>query len=311
MSEPVIRIPPQLRAAVDEDDDPERCEWLAALPERIARLARDWELELGEPYLPGGQCAWVAPATNSAGDELALKVGWRHREAEHEADALRLCDGGGAVRCLKTRALEDTSSLLLERCVPGVQLKDAVAEPEQDAILAGLLRRLWDHEPPAGHPFGTLESMCNRWADDCDRCLEYHAPDHAPDHAPGLDRGLDPGLAKAGIEIFRELPHTADRQVLLSTDLHAGNVLASRREPWLAIDPKPFVGDPAFDPVQHMLNCDERLAADPGGLARRMAELLDLDPGRVRLWLFARCAQESPWNAAMREPARILASTLP
>ena len=129
--------------------------------------------------------------------------------------------------------------------------------------------------------------------------LERHAP------------GLDPGLARAAIEIFRELPTTADRSVLLSTDLHAGNVLASRREPWLAIDPKPFVGDPAFDPVQHMLNCDERLAADPGGLARRMAELLDLDPERVRLWLFARCAQESPWDPSMREPARDLASTLP
>jgi hypothetical protein len=68
------------------------------------------------------------------------------------------------------------------------------------------------------------------------------------------------------------------------TDLHAGNVLAAEREAWLAIDPKPFIGDPAFDPVQHMLNCDERLATDPAGLARRMAALLDLDPDRVRLW---------------------------
>ena len=110
-------------------------------------------------------------------------------------------------------------------------------------------------------------------------------------------RGSDPGLVRAGIEILRELPKTADRSVLLATDLHAGNVLASRREPWLVIDPKPFVGDPAFDPVQHMLNCDERLATDPAGLAQRMAELLELEADRVRLWLFARCAQESSWDA--------------
>ena len=51
--------------------------------------------------------------------------------------------------------------------------------------------------------------------------------------------------------------------MLLSTDLHAGNVLAARREPWLMIDPKPFIGDPAFDPIQHMLNCESRLVADP------------------------------------------------
>jgi streptomycin 6-kinase len=36
-----------------------------------------------------------------------------------------------------------------------------------------------------------------------------------------------------------------------------------------------------------MLNCDRRLTTAPAGLARRMAELLDLDPERVRLWLFA------------------------
>jgi streptomycin 6-kinase len=93
----------------------------------------------------------------------------------------------------------------------------------------------------------------------------------------------------------------------LCTDLHAGNVLAARREPWLVIDPKPFVGDPAFDPVQHMLNCDKRLTTDPAGLARRMAELLDLDPERVRLWLFARCVQESLHHELMRELARRLA----
>jgi streptomycin 6-kinase len=272
-----------------------RCEWLAALPDRIALLATQWGLELGEPYLPGGQCAWVAPATNATGDDLALKVGWRHREAQHEPEALRFWDGDGAVRCFATHALEDTTALLLERCVPGVPLKDSVPEPEQDVIVARLLRRLWRRQPPAGHPFGSLEAMCNEWADNFEIGLG---------HDP---RGFDPGLAKAGIEILRRLPKTAERTVLLSTDLHAGNVLASRREPWLVIDPKPFVGDPAFDPIQHMLNCDERLAADPAGLAQRMAELLELEPDRVRLWLFARCAQESPWDISMREPARRLA----
>ena len=94
--------------------------------------------------------------------------------------------------------------------------------------------------------------------------------------------------------------------MLLCTDLHAGNVLSSQRQPWLVIDPKPFVGDPAYDAIQHMLNCD-RLAEDPAGLATRMAALLAVDPERVMLWLFARCAQESLHDATMREPARRLA----
>jgi streptomycin 6-kinase len=294
-----IEIPSQLTGAAAEDDNPERREWLTALPRQIALVASEWGLKLGKPYLPGGQCAWVAPATNAGGDELALKVGWRHREAEHEADALRLWAGDGAVRCFATKALEDTTALLLERCVPGVQLKDSLSEPEQDLIVARAMRRLWERPPPAGHPFESLEEICDLWAGEFERRLDHDTP------------GLDPGLANTALAIFRELPKTARQNVLLSIDLHAGNVLASRREPWLVIDPKPFVGDAAFDPVQHMLNCDERLAADPAGLARRIADLLDVDAERVTLWLFARCAQESPWDASMREAARVLSSTLP
>jgi streptomycin 6-kinase len=56
-----------------------------------------------------------------------------------------------------------------------------------------------------------------------------------------------------------------------------------------------------------MLNSDVRLVADPTGLAHRMAALLDLDPERVRLWLFARCVQESLHDRTMRELARRLA----
>ena len=118
---------------------------------------------------------------------------------------------------------------------------------------------------------------------------------------------VDPGLARAGAELLRELPRSARRSVLLCTDLHAENVLSAQREPWLVIDPKPLVGDPAFDPVQHMPNCKQRLLADPAGLAARMADLCHIDPERVRLWLFARCAQESSNDHTLHDVALRLA----
>ena len=287
-----IRIPPQLLDAVEEDG---RDAWLRVLPDRVAEVACDWELEVGDPYLPGGQCGWVAPASTQVGDELVLKVAWRHPEAEHEADGLRFWDGAGAVRCYAARTYEDTSALLLERCVPGAALNDSVSEPEQDVILAGLLRRLWENPLPVDHAFGSLAEMCGTWSDALERDLA------------DADAAVDRGLAREGIALLTELAAGSERQVLLATDLHAGNVLSAAREPWLVIDPKPFVGDPAFDAVQHMLNCDERLARDPAALARRMAELLEVDAERVRLWLFARCAQESLDSLSMRELARRLA----
>jgi streptomycin 6-kinase len=215
---------------------------------------------------------------------MVLKLAWRHDEAMHEADGLRTWDGSGTVRLLVALVTaDDTNALLLEACDPGSPLSQALPEHEQDVVVAGLLRRLWI-QPPAGHPFRSLQSMCDLWADA-----------FAESYPAAATRGLrlDPGLAGAGLELWRLLPATADRAVLLFTDLHPGNVLAAEREPWLAIDPKPYLGDPTYDPLQHMLNFPARLASDPFAFVRGMAELLELDAGRLRQWLFARCLQQS------------------
>jgi streptomycin 6-kinase len=190
---------------------------------------------------------------------------------------------------------DQTTALLLERCIPGGDLAEW-PEPDQDIVIAGILKRLWRHGPQR-HAFRSLQVMCDEWAD------EYEAK-----VAAGRGR-LDPGIGREGIELFRALPATAEHQVLLCTDLHAGNVLAAEREPWLAIDPKPYVGDPTYDALQHMFNCPERLRADPVRLASGMAELLELDRGRLLLWLFARCVQESPDYPMFAEVAQLIVPT--
>jgi streptomycin 6-kinase len=182
--------------------------------------------------------------------------------------------------------------LLMERCVPGTPLGQLLSEPDQDVVVAGLLRRLWAQAHLA-YPFRPLAQMCAAWADEFEARYAVAHPAHR----------IDPGLARAGIALFRSLPVTAARQVLLCTDLHAGNILAAQREPWLVIDPKPYVGDPAYDVVQHMLNCEDRLAVNPAGLAARMAGLAGLESSRVRQWLFARSVQESADSSLMRQVA--------
>jgi streptomycin 6-kinase len=109
--------------------------------------------------------------------------------------------------------------------------------------------------------------------------------------------------------MMQQLAATPHDEVLLVTDLHAGNVLRAQREPWLMIDPKPFVGDPAYDATQHLLNCERRLKSDPFGLISRIASLSDLGSERLRLWLFARAAAEPRmnWNNWKLSVARQLA----
>jgi streptomycin 6-kinase len=102
----------------------------------------------------------------------------------------------------------------------------------------------------------------------------------------------DAGLVTEGLRVMKELAQPAPADVLLATDLHAGNVLRAEREPWLAIDPKPFAGDRSYDPVQHLMNCETRLHRDPAGLVERIADLTGVDAERLRLWTFARAAAD-------------------
>lgn len=207
------------------DTEPPLRGWLTTVPDTVRDVEERWHLEVGEPFQPGGQTAWVAPARSRGGDDLVLKVAWRHEEAAHEADGLRGWRGDGAVRLHAAEEFDDTIALLLERCVPGTTLASR-PEDEQDIVITRLLHRLW-REPASGHRFRPLQVMCEAWADEFE------------DRAAAERANVDPGLAREGLALFRTLPATAERTVLLCTDLHAGNVLAAEREPWLVIDPKP------------------------------------------------------------------------
>jgi streptomycin 6-kinase len=226
---------------------------------------------LDAPFEDEVSCSWVAPARRRDGSPAVFKICLPHMEAESEIPGLRFWNGDGTVRLLE--ADDARKAMLLERCEPGTKLR-TLPEPEQDVVIAALLRRLW-RPVPEPHPFRTLAEMTEHWA--------LRDPGDA-------DRWPDPGLVRAGHRLYAELPRSAPAHVLLATDLHAGNVLRAEREPWLAIDPKPFVGDPAYDATQHLLNCEDRLRADARATVARMATLLDVDAERVRLWTFARLA---------------------
>jgi streptomycin 6-kinase len=259
-------------------------------PETVSLLAERWSLNIGTPFVGlEVSAAWAAPVIRVDGTPAVLKLGMPHMEARDELAGLRYWDGDGTVRLID--ADEELNAMLLERCEPGTHLR-ALPEPEQDEVIAGLLRRLWRR--PDEHPFRPLAELTAHWA------AETLADE---------SRWPDPGLTREGLALFEELPRTATDHVLLATDLHAGNVLRSQREPWLAIDPKPFVGDPAYDATQHLFNCDERLQNDPHATIERFASLLEIDAERVRLWIFARAAAEprDDWRPAELELARRLA----
>ncbi len=267
-----MKIPRRL--AVSCRRTPARAAWLDRLPQTLRVLQRRWALTLGAPFdNEEVSCAWVAPAALPDGTSAVLKVGMPHMEGRHEIHGLRFWAGDPTVRLLDGD--EDLGAMLLERCEPGTALR-ALPEREQDLVISRLLRRLW-RSPWSPHPFRHLSILTDYWRDET---------------LVDVDRWPDSGLVREGLRLFRELATSAPAEVLLATDLHAGNILRSQREPWLVIDPKPFVGDPAYDATQHLFNCDARLRLDPDGLIHRLADLLELDEERIRLWTFARAAAE-------------------
>jgi streptomycin 6-kinase len=259
----------------------------------VAECAERWELVLGPPFA-GATISYVAPVTRRDGTPAVLKINFPEPESEHEADALAHWDGLGAVRLLAADA--PRRALLVERCVPGAQLWAVRDEDEANRAAAAVLRRL-RRPPPAGHPFRTLDSEARRWAAELPARFERHG------------RPFERALLDRAVAWIDELLASPGEPVVVHQDLHGGNVLRAEREPspstaepgssslwgkpggpWLAIDPKPLVGERAFDVASLLRDRRSELAVDPAPvrrMRRRLDQLcaeLDLDRERMRRW---------------------------
>jgi streptomycin 6-kinase len=240
-------------------------EWHSRALVLAAECAELWQLELGEQFDAYTAVVFEARTRNS--DEVVLKVAYANRETEHEADALQVWDGDGAVRLL--RRDRDRHALLVERCVPGTPLS---AEPEATVldIACALLPRLW---VTAARPFRPLADEAAHWQEALPRAWER------------LGRPFERSLLASALGELRELAGTQGEQVLVSQDFHAGNVLRAAREPWLAIDPKPLLGEREFGVVALIRNAESELQLRR--LVDRLSGDLGLDRARVRGWAIA------------------------
>ena len=244
--------------------------WLSSLPTLVAQAAGRWGLRVGAGY-GGSQVSYVAPAYRADGSAAVLKVQWPHPECVHEADALTVWDGDGAVRLLAHDPGSHT--LLIERCVPGTHLSTVDSRTALD-VLIGLLPRLWK---PAGAPFTSLAAEAARWADGLigqwDRAGRP-GPRPIVDRAVEVLRGLASG--QAGYE-----------QVVGHQDLHGDNVLRAEREPWLVIDPKPLVGERAFGVAPIVRSAElGHSKADVWYRLDRLTAELGLDRDRAWGWAY-------------------------
>jgi streptomycin 6-kinase len=259
--------------------------WIESLPEVVAELLARWHLQLDATRAYGGGThSLVVAVARAGGEPAALKVPVQDEENRAEAAALRLYAGDGAVLLHESDAA--SGGLLLERLEPCAALID---HPDRDMaidVACALLRRL-QRPVPAGHPFPLVVDLVRRWSQAIEAARARHGRPLLPDP---VERVTEAALDALAVPLGGE--------VLVNRDGHLGNIMAARREPWLLIDPKPLVGEPAFDAGWLLIDLVRATPTPEVGerLVRRVAGGLGVDPERARAWAVLRAVEDVLWD---------------
>ena len=240
--------------------------WLSQLPASIGRVCTDWQLvPNGKPYLDS-TVSYVIPVLQND-EPVVLKFQWPHEECWYEADALKRWNGVGAVRLLAHNPIEH--ALLLEQCYPGKSLANS-ERVDKLCVVIGLLPKLW---VSASEPFKLLNQQAREWQSSLDTNWQ------------AVGKPMNSAVVQMVNGYIDELVDTQANQVLVHQDLHAGNILSARREPWLAIDPKPLIGERAFS-IASVVRCPELGHSRDAVMDRlnRLCAALQLNTERARKW---------------------------
>jgi streptomycin 6-kinase len=213
-------------------------------------VAAEWGLELGAPFALS-RYSYVAPV----GDDAVLKIAWEgDEESLHEAEALERWGGHGAVRLLRRDAR--SRALLEERARPGSDISE-LPEDEATAIAVDVATKLWRR---AAEPFRWIGDHVPRWLD----------------AAPGE-------LTPLARELFASLD--IGSEWLVHGDFHHHNILR-HGDRFVAIDPKPYLGDREYDVPSFLWNPLSYEMTDRGKTERRIAAFVaaGLDDFKIRAW---------------------------
>jgi streptomycin 6-kinase len=282
-------LPPDFTAHMLELYGESGRDWLTRLPIILTDCAQRWQLTLQRPFPLSYN--YVTAATRADGEPVVLKVGYPNPELLSEIAALRHYNGRGVCRLLA--ADEAQGAFLLERVQPGVTLDTLPDDEAATAVAAQLMQQLWQ-PPPAHHAFPTLA----QWTAALLRLRPHFAGGTGP---------LPARLVDTAVALRAELLADGVTPQLLHGDFHHYNILTAHRQPWLAIDPKGVIGDPAYEVgtfLYNPINTFPHRPDMPRRLRRRLdqlAELLPIDRARLLRWGIVQAMLSVWWSVEDNE----------
>ncbi|MEO5951195.1 MAG: aminoglycoside phosphotransferase family protein, partial [Chloroflexia bacterium] len=176
---------------------------------------------------------------------------------------------------------------------PGAMLSSVEDDAEATSIAASVMRQL-RHPVPADHSFPYVED----WARGMDRLRGEFNGSTGPFPAYLVERAEG---------LFAELLPSQAERVVLHGDLHHFNILSAERQPWLSIDPKGVIGEPAYEIGALIRNPTPQILVEPNLasiLKRRIEQLsgeLVLDRQRIYGWSLAQAVLSAWWTYEDRE----------
>ncbi|SEO84397.1 streptomycin 6-kinase [Amycolatopsis saalfeldensis] len=283
------------RARLVDRFGPQVGPWCDALPALVARLAERWSLTVVDAR--PGNTGRTLLCHGPEGESRVLKLCPDPEISTGEATALQTW--AGLSRVVQVLAVDfEEGAVLLEGLEPGTQLTGRGADVPWTEV-GDLLAQLHSVRLPSAR-FPSLATRVRLMFELAERRLRGSAAE------PRLPLELL-HHARARAEDLA----TGGPVALLHGDLHPGNVLdAGPARGIVAIDPRPCLGDPAFDGVDWAL-----LPMAAGAtLDEGVAKLPGLDADRVRAWCAAlaplvamaplRAGAPTPFTEALLEMAR-------
>ena len=258
--------------------------WLNDLPQIIGEIEKNW-LVSAEKSFSNLSYNYVAPCVCTDGGGAVLKIALPLNEPEifNEAQFLKMANGDGAVKLLKSD--ESRRAILLERLKPGENLKEACRRNEERAveIAVPIIRRLLK-EPPPNSAFRRLDE----WFDNF---FEKAAATEFPSEFYHKAR-----------EFYEQLSSDPKRKFLIHGDLHHENILSAEREGFLAIDPKGIIGEVGYEIAVFLNNHRSWLASEKNlreklnATVRQFSEAFEVSPPDLRKWAYAQMVLSAWWT---------------